>query len=58
MKTYTLRLPRGGGEPSSATNYFLIFVADSPRVRHSCEKFATQFENLQTLSILISDVIL
>jgi hypothetical protein len=26
---------------------FLIFVADSPRVRHYCEKSAIKFENLQ-----------
>jgi hypothetical protein len=34
-------------ESPRAASYFLIFVADPPRIRHSCEKSATSFENRQ-----------
>src|SRR5271154_1686510 len=33
-------------ESASAANHILIFVADSPRIRHYCEKSAILFENL------------
>jgi hypothetical protein len=34
-------------ESASAANHILIFVTDSPPIRHSCEKFVILFENLQ-----------
>ena len=34
-------------KPSSVTNHFLNFVADSPLIRHFCEKSAMKIENLQ-----------
>jgi hypothetical protein len=39
--------PKRCPRPPRRANYFLISVADSPRIRHSCEKFAISFENLQ-----------
>jgi hypothetical protein len=46
------RSSRAGLRPDRrAASYFLIFMADPPRIRHSCEKSAISNENLQLCSL-------